>query len=348
VSLRRCNNFLDNINDCKLIDLGAIGTKFTWRGAQVSGHDRIFERLDRALSNDEWRIMFPEAIVKVLPRIDFSDHHPILIMLQGIHHTQRKNKFRFEKAWMYHDTYKDLVKHQWNKNDALPHNISHMEVELNKWKRNVFGSIHKRKTDLMNRINGIQRRQQVEKNNKFLERLERNLQQELNLILKQEEAMWFQKSRSQWIKDGDRNTRYYHVKTITRRRRNKILMLRNEQNEWIDDEARLQEMVNSYYQKLFTASNNTIHWQQTKYSYPSISDSDHDDLKDIIRNGEVRNALFDMSPWKEPGPTVFQQVSTNVDGVKWKIVFVTLSDQYGSTRLMWLLLITRISALYQR
>jgi hypothetical protein len=200
----------------------------------------------------------------------------------------------------------------------------------------------------MNRINGIQRRQQVEKNNKFLERLERNLQQELNLILKQEEAMWFQKSRSQWIKDGDRNTRYYHVKTITRRRRNKILMLRNEQNEWIDDEARLQEMVNSYYQKLFTASNNTIHWQQTKYSYPSISDSDHDDLKDIIRNGEVRNALFDMSPWKEPGPTVFQQVSTNVDGVKWKIVFVTLSDQYGSTRLMWLLLITRISALYQR
>jgi hypothetical protein len=82
--------------------------------------------------------MFPEAIVKVLPRIDFSDHHLILIMLQGIHHTQRKNKFRFEKAWMYHDTYKDLVKHQWNKNDALPHNISHMEVELNKWKRNVL------------------------------------------------------------------------------------------------------------------------------------------------------------------------------------------------------------------
>jgi hypothetical protein len=132
VSLRRCNNFLDNINACNLIDLGATGTKFTWKGAQVNGHERIFERLDRALSNDEWRIMFPEAIVKVLPRIDFSDHHPILIMLQGIHHTKHKNKFRFEKAWMYHAKYKELVKHQWNKNDALSHNISHMEVELNK------------------------------------------------------------------------------------------------------------------------------------------------------------------------------------------------------------------------
>jgi hypothetical protein len=83
----------------------------------------------------------------------------------------------------------------------------------------------------MARINGIQRKQHIERNNKFLEKLEQNLQQELTLILKQEEAVWFQKSRSQWIKDGDRNTRYYHVKTINRRRRNKIMMLKNEQNE---------------------------------------------------------------------------------------------------------------------
>jgi hypothetical protein len=63
VSIRRCNNFLDNINECNLIDLGAVGAKFTWRGPLVDGHDRIFERLDRAMSNDDWRIMFPEAIV---------------------------------------------------------------------------------------------------------------------------------------------------------------------------------------------------------------------------------------------------------------------------------------------
>jgi exonuclease III len=99
VSIRRCNNFMDNINDCNLINLGP---KFTWRGALVDGHDRIFERLDRAMSNDEWRITFPEAIVKVLPRIKFSDHHPIIVMLQGVQPSSRKSKFRFEKAWMYH------------------------------------------------------------------------------------------------------------------------------------------------------------------------------------------------------------------------------------------------------
>jgi hypothetical protein len=120
VSLRKCNNFLDNINECKLIDLGAIGPKFTWRGAIVNGHERIFERLDRAMSNDEWRLIFPEAIVKVLPRIDFSDHHPIIIMLQGTQGMIQRSKFRFEKAWMYHNTYNDFVKQKWSKEESLP------------------------------------------------------------------------------------------------------------------------------------------------------------------------------------------------------------------------------------
>jgi hypothetical protein len=90
--------------------------------------------------------------------------------------------------------------------------------------------------------------------------LEQQLQRELDLVLQQEEAMWFQKSRSQWIKDGDRNTRYYHVKTITRRRRNRILMLKNEQNDWFENEEDLKHMVSDYYKSLFTRPDQNIQW----------------------------------------------------------------------------------------
>jgi hypothetical protein len=249
--------------------------------------------------------MFPEAIVKVLPRIEFSDHHPIIIMLQGIPPVVQRSKFRFEKAWMYHPNYTELIKQHWNKRSVFPERISNMTDEFVKWKRDVFGSINKRKADLMARINGIQRKQHVDRNNKFLERLERNLQQELMLVLKQEEAVWFQKSRSQWIKDGDRNTRYYHVKTINRRRRNRIIMLKNDQNDWVEDDANLKEMVNNYYKNLFARSESNIQWQQTRYSYPHIHDADYDNLKATINHLEVKSALFDMSPWKAPGPDGF-------------------------------------------
>jgi hypothetical protein len=157
----------------------------------------------------------------------------------------------------------------------------------------------------MARMNGIQRKLHTNRHNKYLERLEHQLQRELDLVLQQEEAMWFQKSQSQWIKDGDRNTRYYHVKTIARRRRNKILILKNDQNDWVENEEDLKNMVNGYYQSLFARPDNNIQWRQTKYSYPNIGEEEYASLKENINNIEVKNALFAMAPWKAPGPDGF-------------------------------------------
>ena len=41
---------------------------------------------------------------------------------------------------------------------------------------------------------------------------------DMDLVLKQEEIVWFQKSRTKWIQDGDR-TKYYHLKAINRKKR---------------------------------------------------------------------------------------------------------------------------------
>ena len=56
---------------------------------------------------------------------------------------------------------------------------------------------------------------------------------DMDLVLKQEEIVWFQKFRTKWIQDGD-CTKYYHLKAINRKKRNKILMLRDIQGKWID------------------------------------------------------------------------------------------------------------------
>ncbi|GAU32701.1 hypothetical protein TSUD_145750 [Trifolium subterraneum] len=69
VSVRKCNNFRERINACQLMDIGSMGAKFTWRGPNYHGGQRIYERLDRALSNDKWRIQFPDGYVRVLPRV---------------------------------------------------------------------------------------------------------------------------------------------------------------------------------------------------------------------------------------------------------------------------------------
>lgn len=72
------------------------------------------------------------------------------------------------------------------------------------------------------------------------------------MVLQCEELEWFQRSRAQWMKDNDRNTRYYHLKTLNSRRKNKILMLKDQNGDWVEDEHTLRTMVNSFYHHFFS------------------------------------------------------------------------------------------------
>ena len=68
-----------------------------------------------------------------------------------------------------------------------------------------------------------------------LRQLEKELQEDYNNVLLQEELFWFQKSREQWVRLGDRNTRFFHMQTVMRRKRNKIHGLFMDDGSWSTD-----------------------------------------------------------------------------------------------------------------
>ena len=71
----------------------------------------------------------------------------------------------------------------------------------------------------MARINGIQRALSV-RPSAFLVNLENELLKELDQVLNQEEELWALKSHVNRMIQGDRNTTFYHVSTLVRRKRN--------------------------------------------------------------------------------------------------------------------------------
>lgn len=103
----------------------------------------------------------------------------------------------------------------------------------------------------MAKRNGIERRLQRIYNIEGLKKLEQKLQQEFSDILRKDELMWFQRSRTKWKADKYRNKRYYHIKIINRRRHNKITMLKNDHGVWLEHYTDLGKHVNEYYKKLF-------------------------------------------------------------------------------------------------
>ena len=88
----------------------------------------------------------------------------------------------------------------------------------------MSSSILKRgKKTLLSRIRGIQSFQE-KCFNLYLSHLEGQPNKELNEMLNQKEILWRQKSKSNWIIKGDKNTQYFHTKTTNQRNNNKVTM----------------------------------------------------------------------------------------------------------------------------
>lgn len=232
INERKCQRFATNINRCDLIDLGSEGHKFTWKWPMVQHASRLYKKLDRAMCNVSWRNNFSEAWVKVGPRIN-SDHHPLMIYLQqDIRRNNGERPFRFEAMWVTHQNFTPMLKNTWKGSQEVRKDLEEFEKVLKDGNTSVFGHVAKRK-ELLRRIEGIQRSPQYH-DNPCLEELERDLSEELRTVLQQEEVMWFQKARTKWLNDGDRNTSYYHTKTNVRRRRNRVMTLRGVDGQWIE------------------------------------------------------------------------------------------------------------------
>lgn len=133
-----------------------MGGRFTWH-RNCRGNRVVAKKLDRGLANLQWRLEFPEAYVEVLSRLH-SDHNPILLHLGGLPQLRGSRPFRFEAAWIVHDSYHRLVADAWQeKKDRPVAALNKVKEESIHWNREVFGNIFNKKRNIEARLKGIHR-----------------------------------------------------------------------------------------------------------------------------------------------------------------------------------------------
>lgn len=62
------------------------------------------------------------------------------------------------------------------------------------------------------------------------------------------------KSRVNWMIQGDRNTSFYHVSALTKRKRNHIASVKDEEERWIIEERDVMEHFRRGFISLYTTS----------------------------------------------------------------------------------------------
>ncbi|XP_057733751.1 uncharacterized protein LOC130948905 [Arachis stenosperma] len=299
------DRFATSLGDSNLFDLKTIGRRFSWYRRVKNGVE-VAKKLDRVCINSGWLSLFPEAYAEILNRLQ-SDHCPILVRCAGRPQPKKNRPFRFIAAWATHLEYRNIVNQSWQAGYREMHGKL-SEVQKNyllEFNSKVFGNIFVRKCKLERQINFLQKRLEVMEDLSMRQK-EKQLIEEFNNTLVQEELLWFQKSREQWVKFGDRNTKFFHVQTLVRRKHNKIHGLFLQDGVWETDPDVLRREAESFYKHLFCQLEDVDLGCLGDVSLPSLNDEACCSLTAPVTLEEVKSAIFSMHSFKAPGPDGFQ------------------------------------------
>ncbi|KAL3833965.1 hypothetical protein ACJIZ3_008701 [Penstemon smallii] len=301
-------DFQECLSDTGFCDLGFEGYPYTWCSRREYPNT-TWERLDRACANKLWRQKFPSHKVRHMASRN-SDHLPLHIsfsttarILQG---GNRRNNFRFEAMWFTSEECERVIKDSWTGNINLANGnsvwdkLDNCRLGLLNWSKSSFGNVNKQICKLKKELHTL-RTGRITPASK---QKEKDVSRELELLLDKENMMWEQRAKAHWLKDGDRNTSFFHARATGRKERNEILDIRNAKGVWCESESEIENTVIDYFQNLFTSARPSDEVISTVLESVRVK-VDQQANQSLLRQysaNEVTIAIKNMHPLKSPGP----------------------------------------------
>ncbi|KAL5180906.1 Exocyst complex component SEC6 [Glycine soja] len=304
------------ISDMALEEVRSIGRNFTWYRPNGS----VMRKLDRFFLSDNWLDHWPDTTQFVLDR-DFSDHCPILLRSKIIDWGPKP--FKIMDWWMQDKGFQDMVALKWNNYHpngwggyALKQKVKFIKDCIRQWSYSNGVITAKKIQDLKKELNALE----VGINDRILSpaevELKKSLQEQLWYAANAYESMLRQKARVKWLKEGDRNSAYFHKMINHRRRHNAIQGL----------------IIDGYVLRCYElASGLKINYTKSQFGCLSKSEAWCRDAAHFLSYSQmgtpfsylgipVGNSAH-ISPWWRDLKSVFQQQHHNIltSNLRWKV-----------------------------
>eukprot|EP00253_Pinus_taeda_P032778 PITA_32778 len=140
----------------------------------------------------------------------------------------------------------------------------------------------------------------------------------------QEEVLWRQKSRIRWLKEGEKNTKFFHRTIVQRRMHNHIAQVTNAQGEKLETQEEIEKEFLHYFKEM-SKEPNTNRGEAIddiiRHIPQLVSEEQNSLLLKPISLQEVELAEKSLKAGKAPGPDGF---SSNFfhhfwDLIKWEV-----------------------------
>ncbi|RVW21251.1 putative ribonuclease H protein [Vitis vinifera] len=270
-------------------------------------NNQAWARLDRFLVSPSWLDQFSGVTQGRLSR-PISDHFPIVLEGGGVR--RGPTPFRFENMWLKVEGFNDIIRTWWQEIEVrgsasyrLAVKMKEIKKKLKVWNKEVFGRLETNKASALHQLDFWDR---VE-SERILSMEEAELKKEAKDSFKKwvllEEAHWRQHSREIWLKDGDRNTGFFHRMASAHRRNNAMDRIKVN-GEWLVEEQEVREGVVNSFQQLLSED---MGWQADIGSIQvnCISQQEAESLETPFAETEIHSALMEMNGDKSPGPDGF-------------------------------------------
>ena len=199
---------------------------------------------------------------------------------------------------MREESCEDTVKTVWRHGENVVGNIARTANGLRDWSKNKFGDCAREMRECTARMGKLMKEEPTEENIAHMRAIDGRMDE----LEKREELFWRQRSRQDWLKFGDKNSKFFHAKAKQRATRNHIDSIQDAAGLVYEEEEEIAEIFVQHFESLFTANEHVDMDPVLDKIEAKLTAPIQQMLAEPYVAEEIRIALKQMHPTKAPGP----------------------------------------------